>query len=178
MSIDQSIFPSTSRSCSRSPFPLRLHLPLLLPGTAVLRAAHGACAAKQAQTGQSHRHSWLLSHDCDRHARPQRRLSKAPRGHPAHQYAQKSVWCVPVCVPEALCQTPASGCPEGHHWPSTPDLVKRLGFLFPGLGCSRIGPNELRVSTSRRTFSFSSTCYPETVFRIYIINCPSAFQLV
>ena len=31
------------------------------------------------------------------------------------------------------------------------------------------------LSTSRRTFRFSSTCYPETVFRIYILNCPSAF---
>ena len=30
---------------------------------------------------------------------------------------------------------------------------------------------------SRRTFRFSSTCYPETVFRIYIINCPSALPL-
>ena len=29
----------------------------------------------------------------------------------------------------------------------------------------------------QRTFKFSSTCYPETVFRIYIINCPSAFPL-
>ena len=34
------------------------------------------------------------------------------------------------------------------------------------------------LPTSRRTFGFSSTCYPETVFRIYIINCPSAFLLV
>ena len=29
----------------------------------------------------------------------------------------------------------------------------------------------------QRTFKFSSTCYPETVFRIYIINCPAAFPL-
>ena len=29
----------------------------------------------------------------------------------------------------------------------------------------------------QRTFRFSATCYPETVFRIYLINCPSASQL-
>lgn len=29
----------------------------------------------------------------------------------------------------------------------------------------------------KRTFQFSSKCYPETVFRIYIINCPAAFPM-
>lgn len=29
----------------------------------------------------------------------------------------------------------------------------------------------------KRTFQFSSKCYPETVHRIYIINCPAAFPM-
>ena len=84
--------PSLSPKLPPTPHPSTCRsLPRPLPGAAVLRAAHGARAAKQAQAGQGHRHGRLLSHHRHRHARPQRGLPKAPRHHSAGQHAETAV---------------------------------------------------------------------------------------
>ena len=161
-------------------------LPRPPPGAAVLRAAHGARAAKQAQAGQGHRHGRLLSHHRHRHARPQRGLPKAPRHHSAGQHAETAVLgggraVCGVCgedlpLPPRGASLAVDGPPHSRGVAErdlpTPrggwDAAKRPGQQSPAS----------QLPSSRRTFRFSSTCYPETVFRIYIINCPSAFQLV
>ena len=80
---------------------------------------------------------------------------------------------------------PAQRGVTGCAWPSTLQGRRRAGFgrsqrrLGEGGGqgkANRASPAaKADLLTSRRTFRFSSTCYPETVFRIYILNCPSAF---
>ena len=61
-----------------------------------------------------------------------------------------------------------------------PLAPRRLGLCQE---TARIAPSwpTFRAQENRafiqRTFKFSSTCYPETVYRIYIINCPAAFPV-
>ena len=84
----------------------------------------------------------------------------------------------------------AAACPEGRHWLCmalhTPGASESGLWALPeeawggegggqGQAKSASPAAKADLSTSRRTFRFSSTCYPETVFRIYILNCPSAF---
>ena len=161
-------------------------LPRPPPGAAVLRAAHGARAAKQAQAGQGHRHGRLLSHHRHRHARPQRGLPKAPRYHSAGQHAETAVLgggraVCGVCgedlpLPPRGASLAVDGPPHSRGVAER-DLPTPRGGWDAATRPGQQSPAS-QLPSSRRTFRFSSTCYPETVFRIYIINCPSAFPLV